>query len=229
MEEIKLSNRLLMNAGMVTKGSKVADIGCDHAYVAIWLLQNDIATKVIAADVNEGPVNRAKENIKKYGLQEQIDVRLSNGTEKINQGEVDCLMIAGMGGILIVDILTAKEEVTKSCKELVLQAQSDIHMVRRCVRNLGFNIIKEDMIREDGKYYTAIHAVKTEDILSEEKEVFDQYGKYLLENKNAVLKEMLSNQCEKYESAMNQAGEDGKSVLETKIHMIKEALSYYGM
>ena len=63
MEDIKLSNRLLMNASMVTKGSRVADIGCDHAYVSIWLLQNNIATKVIAMDVNEGPVKRAKENI----------------------------------------------------------------------------------------------------------------------------------------------------------------------
>ena len=224
-----MSNRLLMNASMVTKGSKVADIGCDHAYVSIWLLQNNIATKVIAMDVNEGPVNRAKENIKKYGFSEQIDVRLSNGTEKLNQGEVDCLMIAGMGGMLIVDILTAKEDLTKACKELVLQAQSDIHMVRRCVRNLGFAIVKEDMIKEDGKYYTAIHAIKADGDTQPENILFDYYGKYLLENKNETLEEMLKNLYEKYELAMKQASEEGKISLENKIHMIKEALGYYGM
>lgn len=229
MEAIKLSNRLLMNASMVTKGSKVADIGCDHAYVSIWLLQNNIAAKVIALDVNEGPVNRAKENIRKYGFQEQIEVRLSNGTQNIELGEVDCLMIAGMGGMLIVDILTAKEDLTKSCQELVLQAQSDIHIVRNCIRNLGFVIVKEDMVKEDGKYYTAIHAINSNSDIPKEKDLFDYYGKYLLENKNAVLLEMLKNLCEKYELALEQASVEGKNTLENKLHMIKEALSYYGM
>ena len=218
-----------MNASMVTKGSKVADIGCDHAYVSIWLLQNNIAAKVIALDVNEGPVNRAKENIRKYGFQEQIEVRLSNGTQNIELGEVDCLMIAGMGGMLIVDILTAKEDLTKSCQELVLQAQSDIHIVRNCIRNLGFVIVKEDMVKEDGKYYTAIHAINSNSDIPKEKDLFDYYGKYLLENKNAVLLEMLKNLCEKYELALEQASVEGKNTLENKLHMIKEALSYYGM
>lgn len=102
---MKLSKRLQMNVSLVPQGARVADIGCDHGYAAIWLIQNQVAEKMIAMDINEGPIARAKEHIRRESLEKQIECRRSNGMEKLEPGEVDTLMIAGMGGPLMIDIL----------------------------------------------------------------------------------------------------------------------------
>ena len=90
---------------MITKGGKVADIGCDHAYLSIYMIKHQIAESVIAMDVNRGPLERARDNIRKSGYENQINVRLSDGIKELNVGEADTLLIAGMGGGLIQKIL----------------------------------------------------------------------------------------------------------------------------
>ena len=121
---MKLSKRLQMNVSLVPQGARVADIGCDHGYAAIWLIQNQVAEKMVAMDINEGPIARAKEHIRREGLEKQIECRRSNGMEKLEPGEVDTLMIAGMGGPLMIDILKARPEVLEKVQTLVLQPQS---------------------------------------------------------------------------------------------------------
>lgn len=133
-------------ASMVTAGYTLCDVGTDHGYVPIALVQGNIIPKAIAVDINKGPLERANEHIRANGLTEQITTRLSNGLEAIHDGEVDSIVIAGMGGELVIHILTAGETVCRSAKELILQPQSEVSKVREYVRNTGYKIVDEDMI-----------------------------------------------------------------------------------
>lgn len=148
-----LSNRMQAVVGLAIECECIADIGCDHGYVAIELIKNHVCKHVIAMDVNPGPLDRAKSNIKDYLMQEYIETRLSDGTEKLKQGEADGLICAGMGGPLIISILEQDKELVSEMKQLILQPQSEIEKVRGYLREKGYLIDKEDMIYEDGKFY----------------------------------------------------------------------------
>ena len=114
-----ISERLKAVAGMVTKGKKVADIGTDHGYVPIYLVENSICSKVYAMDINEGPLKIADKNIAIHGLSDKIETIQSNGMEKLKDNMVDGAIISGMGGDLIVDILSRGKNI-KGINELVL-------------------------------------------------------------------------------------------------------------
>ena len=109
---IKLSKRLQTVAHQVECGGVAADIGCDHGFTSIYLIEQGLAKHVIAMDINEGPLERAKEHIREYGMEEDIETRLSDGTAKLTPGEADTLLISGMGGALICKILSDSPEVT---------------------------------------------------------------------------------------------------------------------
>lgn len=202
---MELSKRLKAVADFVTKGNRVADIGCDHAYVSIYLIENQIASKVIAMDVNQGPIDRAKENITRYGFGERIETRKSNGAEKLSPGEVDTLLIAGMGGMLIGQILTDRLDILGTVDELVLQPQSDVHVVRRLVEEQGFVIVDENMLIDEGKYYICMKARKStllenpEDYQLQLEEDY-YFGKQLLRAQNHYLLEYMKK--EKKQSKM---------------------------
>ena len=191
---VQLSNRLLAAAGMVTKGNIVADIGCDHAYTSIYLCQADIAPKVIAMDVNKGPLVGAKAHVEEAGLTEQIDIRLSDGLQKLVPGEADSVLLCGMGGLLMIKILSDYPEATASVKELILQPQSEIGEVRRYLHKQDYEITKEHMLKEDGKFYVMMRAVKSAVPQTYETECDYVYGKLLLEEKNPVLAEYLDRE-----------------------------------
>jgi tRNA (adenine22-N1)-methyltransferase len=197
----KMSERMKAIAGLVTKGKIVADIGCDHAYISIFLLQEGIADKVIAVDVRKGPLDIARENIRGYFGDERsiIDVRLSNGFEKILPGETDAAVIAGMGGLLITDILSRGEALFSEGYELVLSPQSEIDSVRDYLIKNSFMITDEKMLRDEGKYYNIIKAVKVGQTgeAAALQEISDYtpaellYGKLLLDSKDPILFEKL--------------------------------------
>ena len=197
-QEIVLSQRMQMVADMVSKGNVLADIGCDHGFVSIYLLENGICPKVIAMDVNEGPLLRAKEHIEERGLSSYIDVRLSDGMEKLLFGEADSVLIAGMGGRLVIKILTDCMDKAKDLKEIVLQPQSELHLVRQFLTDMGFHIIQEDIVKDNGKFYPAMRVAWNEEkaqALSEE-ELW--YGPLLLIEKHPVLQEYLEKEKAKY-------------------------------
>jgi tRNA (adenine22-N1)-methyltransferase len=193
---MQLSKRLQAVADLVSPGNRVADIGCDHAYTSVYLAKNKISPHIIAMDINQGPIDRAKTNILKYGCNNIIETRKSNGLEKLEAGEADTIIIAGMGGALTNQILTKRIEVMKSVRELVLQPQSEIYKVRRMLTEQGFIIINENMLKEDGKYYVMMKAVPiigaehTESFRLVKEEQF-HYGRLLLDQKNPVLLEYL--------------------------------------
>ena len=145
-------------ARLVTRGNRLADVGCDHGYIPIALTEAGVIPGAIAMDVNEGRLSGPEEYIE-IGCSTVHETRLSDGLEALEPGEADTLLIAGMGGCLTVDILNARLETVHSMKELILQPQSDIDRVRRCLAENGFLIIQEDMVCEDGKYYQMMKAV----------------------------------------------------------------------
>ena len=194
MKFVQLSKRLLAAAGMVTKGNIVADVGCDHAYTSIYLCQAGIAPKVIAMDVNKGPLVGAKAHVEEAGLSENIDIRLSDGLQKLVPGEADSVLLCGMGGLLMIKILSDYPETTASLKELILQPQSEVGEVRRYLHKQGYEITKEHMLKEDGKFYVMMRAVKSKIPQQYETECDYIYGKLLLEEKNPVLLEFLDRE-----------------------------------
>ena len=248
MSGVKISKRLEKVALCVKEGNRVADIGCDHAYTAIYLIQNNIANRVIAMDINKGPLEKAKKNIIDYRCSDKIETRLSDGAKKLVPGEVDTILISGMGGRLTNKILSDSAEVVSKCTQLVLQPQSEIYLVRQYLEKIGFEIVYEDMLIDDGKYYVILNAYsKTEknDVIAnddiEEKEslvtVCDCYGRFLLENKNEILKSFLLKESSKNIDIINdlstKIADDRIRVrieeLKEKQELISEALKYYEM
>ena len=222
-------------ASMVTAGYTLCDVGTDHGYVPIALVQGNIIPKAIAVDINKGPLERANEHIRANGLTEQITTRLSNGLEAIHDGEVDSIVIAGMGGELVIHILTAGETVCRSAKELILQPQSDIPHFRRFVMQNGYQIIQEEMILEDGKFYPIMKVVQHEGeqpaVWSREEEMF---GRLLLERKHPVLKLYLERELRirseisaQLESASGDAAMKRRMEVEEEKQLILTALKRY--
>lgn len=197
---IKLSKRMKAVAAMVTPGNVLADIGTDHGYVPIALVQRKRIPKAIAMDVNKGPLQRACEHIAENKLENYIETRLSDGVKKLEAGEVDTILMAGMGGELVIRIISDGMEVCRSAKELVLQPQSELGKVRQFLRENKFEITDEDMVIEDGKYYPMMKAVPVNEIVlwellpEETIPACDTYGPLLLRNGNPSLRKFLVKQ-----------------------------------
>lgn len=189
---IRLSERLQTVAHQVEICGVTADIGCDHGFTSIYLIQQGISRRVIAMDINKGPLERAGDHVEQYGLSGQIELRLSDGAEKLRPGEADTLLISGMGGALICKILDDSPEVVKEAKELVLSPQSEWALVRHYLQNHGFRISREAMVYDQGKYYLVLRAVPGEQNYCDEIEY--TYGKYLLEKGDECLVSFLKKE-----------------------------------
>lgn len=156
---MQLSKRLLTVANMVTSARCLADVGTDHGYIPIYLVEEGRAAASIAMDVNQGPLKRAEANIESHGLSSKIQTRLSDGVQALKEGEADSVVIAGMGGGLVQKILREGSGVLKGVEYLILQPQSELEEVRRFLYANGYEIEDEEMVLEDGKYYPMMKAV----------------------------------------------------------------------
>ena len=148
--KLPLSNRLLSCCDFVSPGDRVADIGCDHGYLGIYLLKNGIASNVIASDVNEKPLQSALHNAVKYGVKEHMSFYLSDGIRSIPR-EFDVLVCAGMGGDTMMSILEAAPWLKDPKYRLILQCQSKRPELRRHLYRLGF-AIRRETLAQDGKF-----------------------------------------------------------------------------
>lgn len=196
IDQVILSGRMEMIARLLPVCRRVCDIGTDHGYLPIWLLQNGRAEEALACDVRRGPLERAAAHVREAGLSGKVDIRLSDGFEKIAPGEADGAIIAGMGGPLICRILGQGAETVKMLSHLVISPQSDIPGVRRWLWDNGLAIRDEDMICEEGKYYTAmlISPGAPEGTDREPGEIEFLYGAPLLRKKHPVLREALAKE-----------------------------------
>ena len=205
---VGLSRRLMAIADLARSGQCVCDVGCDHAHIPIRLLQEGRFKKAIGMDVIEGPLEKAAGNLGLYGMQDRVILRLSDGLDAFRVGEADTLVITGMGGSMMQEIILREPEKTMSFQALVLGPQSDPEKVRSALRTLGFRIEDERLIYDDGKYYPILRAVKgipegdpakedsgpTPDKSTLLQETEDMFGPVLLERRDPVLLEFLVRQ-----------------------------------
>lgn len=230
---MQISKRLEAVAGMVTSGSFLADIGTDHGYIPIYLIEHKRIPKAIAMDVNRGPLEKAKEHIMQAGLQDKIETRLSDGLEKLKPDEAESILIAGMGGPLTVRILSEGAGKLGACRELILQPQSDLKAVRAYLEGEGWKIVWEEMVQEEGKFYPMMRAVPGEK--SKMTPIQLRFGPLLLANRHPVLKDYLLREQRINEKILasleGQESETAKariSEVEAELAMVREALEVFG-
>lgn len=155
---ITLSPRLLACSAFVAPGDRVADVGCDHGYLSIYLLTNGITGSVIASDIRQMPLQSAVRNAEKYGVEDKIRFFLSDGVRDIPR-EFDTLVCAGMGADTMVSILEAAPWL-KSCQyRLILQCQSKTHFLRKYLSDNGWRITEETVVRDGRFLYTVMEVV----------------------------------------------------------------------
>ncbi len=151
-----LDGRLSVCAALVRSGTKLADVGTDHAYLPIWLALNGRIASAVASDIRQKPLDSGLENIRKYGCENIISVRLCSGLDDIHSEEADDIVMAGMGGELIAKLIDNAPWIKSNDKRLILQPMTKAHILREYLFENGFDIISETPCTASGKYYTVI-------------------------------------------------------------------------
>jgi len=198
---MELSNRLKVVAAFVTAGYAVADIGTDHGYIPIYLAKNG-SPRVLAMDINEGPLSRAADHIKSYHLESIIETRISDGMQNLNSDEVQSVVLAGMGGALVIRILSDWPEVTAAIEEFVLQPQSELVKVREYLQINNFIVQEEEMVLEEGKFYPVMHIKHGYEAPYTPMEL--RYGRRLLKAKHPLLHQYITREIEQKEQILSQ-------------------------
>lgn len=154
-----LDSRLSLCSEFVREGKSVADVGTDHAYLPVSLVLDGKVPRALASDINPDPLEKGRQTIRKYNLEDKITTRLSAGLEKISPEECDDIVIAGMGGETIITILDAAPWVKNPEKRLILQPMSKVHLLVDYLNRQGFEIDKQKTTTASGKVYTVMGAV----------------------------------------------------------------------
>ncbi|MCG8541933.1 MAG: class I SAM-dependent methyltransferase [Clostridia bacterium] len=193
---MKLTKRLKTIADLVPQGYNVADIGTDHGYLPVYLIKNRIAKKVIAVDINEGPLENAKKTIKNYKLEDYIQTRLGSGLSPIEPGEVDIVIIAGMGGLLIRDIFLDNRNVVGTVNKFILQPMVAQDELRKWLSQNDFKITDEKLAKEGSKLYEILVVSKGE--MKIQRDIYYEVGPKLIENKDPHIHEFIDGKLRKY-------------------------------
>lgn len=230
---MKLSGRMRAVAGLVHVCGVLADVGTDHGYVPIALVAEGKVRSAIAMDIKEGPLARAGKNIADSRMEDRIETRLSDGVSALAVGEADSILIAGMGGRLVVRILDSGAAVCRSAKELILQPQSDPGKVREYLRENGYRIAGEDMVWEDGKFYPMLRALPGEEETRKGQAdpvvtaACDTYGPLLLAEKHPVLRRFLDVRKKQLSVVLDGLlGQPDSEAIAERIRQIRQELLY---
>lgn len=228
-DKMKLSNRLQAIASFLPTGAYFADIGTDHAFLPCFVCLNDPDAKAIAGEVSSGPYEAAEKNVKRFSLIDKIDVRLGNGLEVIRKSPVRQIVIAGMGGTLITNILETGKHNLTLVERIIVQPNIGESNVRNWFMKNDYMITEEIIISENEHLYEIIVADKNKKLDLTEKELL--FGPIILKNKNDLFYKKWKKQNEKNKyilKNLNQAvlKDDNKTAkLIKEISLIEEALS----
>ncbi|HBG7379352.1 SAM-dependent methyltransferase [Clostridioides difficile] len=210
---MKLTDRLLKIASLVSDGKKIADIGTDHGYIPVYLLKEGKVPFAVLADVNKGPLDNAHKEVIQNNLLDKVDLRLGSGIEILEIGEVEEVIIAGMGGILISELLEAKKEVAHNVEKLILQPMQAQEELRYYLLNNGYEILEEVLVREDFRIYEIIVAKYTGKNTIIEDEIYYKVGIKLLENKDSLFNDFIEKNIKTYSSIVNKLeGKNGEAI-----------------
>lgn len=182
-------DRLEAIVSLIEKCDTLADIGTDHGYVAEMAIKNNLCKKVIATDINKGPLNSAVSHLTELGFEKIVEFRLGGGLTVINENEIDCAVIAGMGGELISSILEESKNVSKTVNSFVLQPMTNIDLLRKYLYDNGYTIEKEIIVKEYHHYYFIIKATRRNSSCDDE--IFFDISKYLFDKKDKLLLEYI--------------------------------------
>ena len=178
----KLTPRLEKIYDMLSPCETVCDVGTDHAYIPVCLTLNKKCQRAIASDIKKGPVERARKTVSLYGAQTQVEVRLGGGLTTVSENEADAIIIAGMGGLLIAQILEESEKVAKSAKEFILQPMTAVSELREFLNQNGYTIKEEHIVREEEKLYNIMAVSVGKEALYSPAELY--MGKAVIKNEN---------------------------------------------
>lgn len=210
---MKLTDRLLKIAELVSEGKKVADIGTDHGYIPVYLLNKNKIKYAILADVNKGPLENARKEVKYNKLESKVDLRLGSGLEVLKPNEVDEVIIAGMGGILISELLEVKKDVAHSVEKLILQPMQAQGELRKYLYNNGYEIIDEVLVKEDFRIYEIIIAKYTGKNTYIENNIYYEIGNKLISNKDELLEDFINKKVKSYQSIIDKLeGKNGEAI-----------------
>ncbi|KIL44430.1 tRNA (adenine(22)-N(1))-methyltransferase [Jeotgalibacillus soli] len=234
MNSNHLSDRLHAVASFIPKGSTMADIGSDHAYLPCFVVKQGIVQKAIAGEVVEGPFLSAKKQVEEDQLSDFIDVRKGNGLAVMEPGEVDVITIAGMGGPLIAQILEDGKNKLPGVKRLILQPNINAISIRDWLVPNEWKVIDEQILMEDGKIYEIIVAEPADQPITPYSPAERLLGPVLLNNRSNVFKEKWQQEYQQWERILNELQEAGnierikekKKELEEKMTIVKEALKW---
>lgn len=219
MNNISLRLKTIGEVVLKTKSKGIIDVGCDHALLDIFLYQKDPSLNLIASDNKEEPLLKAKSNIKKFGLEKEIQTLLSDGISAINK-EVDTAIISGMGAETIIRILN--HENIKYLNRLIISSNNKYSLLRKTIVEMGF-VINDEIIIEDEKYYQVIEFIRGKEVYSK-KEI--EYGPILLKNKNPMFYEYYNNILNKLENILKKIPSGRKkSSIEEEIKVLKDLLN----
>lgn len=229
---MELSKRLKRIAEHVDKCESVADIGTDHGYIPIYLVKEGICKKAIASDINKGPIEKAKVNVAFEGVSNKIKCLLGPGLNPLKVGEVNGVILAGMGGNLTRDILLADMEKVKKYDFIILQPAQNPEVLREFLYKNDYEIIDEDLIKDEGRFYELFKVKYNENSekLVFEDELYYEVSPLLREKNHSLFKEFIEekiNRCETILSFIKEdteAAKKRKSDLEEKINKLKGML-----
>ena len=230
---MELSKRLMKIASYVNYCEAIADIGTDHGYIPIYLVKNNKCNSAIASDINKGPIEKASTNIRFEGLSEKIKCLLGGGLKPLKVGEVNGVIIAGMGGNLIRDIILEDIEKVKLYDFLILQPAQNPEVLRKFLYNNNFEILNEDLILDDGKFYELFKVKYNENAKKRnvKDEISYEISSILLESNNSLVNDYIKSKIKKYENIITYIKDDTslakkkKDILNEKINKLKEMIS----
>ncbi len=228
---MELSKRLKKIAEHVDKCESIADIGTDHGYIPIYLVKEGICKKAIASDINKGPIEKAKVNVVFEGVSDKVKCLLGPGLNPLKVGEVDGVILAGMGGNLTRDILLNDMDKVKKYDFLILQPAQNPEVLREFLYKNNYEILDEDLIKDEGRFYELFKVKYNE---ASEKLVFEDELDYevspLLRKKNhPLLKEFLEEKIKMCEKISNFIKDDTESAKKRKADLEEKVNKLKGM
>ena len=210
---MELSIRLKAIANQIDKCESVADIGTDHGYIPIYLVERGVCERAVASDINKGPINKAKKNISIEGLSKKIDCYLGPGLKPLKVNEVNGIVIAGMGGNLTRDILLADMKKVEKYNFMILQPAQNPEVLREFLYNNEYEIIDEDLILDDGTYYELFKVKynKRAEILKFEDDLLYEISPVLLKKKHPLMNDYIEAKISKCEKILTHIKDDTES------------------
>lgn len=222
---MKLSNRMIAITNFIPQNSIVADIGTDHGFIPMFLIDNKISKKVIATDISQGSLDKTIGYIEEFKYEGLIEARLGNGLEVIKPFEVDTVVIAGMGGLLIRDILEKDIDLTHSFNNFIFQPMVASSDLREYLLKNGFMIIDEDLIKEDGKFYEVIFAKRGKAIVEEG--IYLEIGKKLIKKRHPLLKEFLQDKIDMLRNILKSLEDKDSEKIKIRCEELEKNISEY--